>query len=417
MKKTDIDRRFKLFQEILSSSVNFSFLVFDANGKIIHQDNVQTKDQETLALSRLGSLRGIDYLPILQQHARDFQRDDGGIPPLIIPDMLGLHWIAAYQVRRHTLSRIYLMGPAYTSETAAATLDIFLSKQNFAQPLRREIKEKFSDVPVVMLPLLQQYAIMLHKCITGETVPLTDLRILPYSEQINGEPVSPDPRNYGRIFRTEQLLLHALVRGDDAFFAHLRTLEELDAHVHLQSHKTLREGRDTVIMLITLLSRVSAKNGVPVDTACFLAEYYINMTEQCDDAGQLTILRDAVCKDYLGRIRKAKKEKTLSPAVAACRDYINLHIYEDVSIKQLSSMTGYTPYYLSRKFKSETGVSINDYMTDQKIRYAKHQLTDTDLEIAEISEQLHFCTGSYFSKIFRQRTGMGPQEYRDKYRC
>ena len=33
MKKTDIDRRFKLFQEILSSSVDFSFLVFDADGK------------------------------------------------------------------------------------------------------------------------------------------------------------------------------------------------------------------------------------------------------------------------------------------------------------------------------------------------------------------------------------------------
>ena len=94
---------------------------------------------------------------------------------------------------------------------------------------------------------------------------------------------------------------------------------------------------------------------------------------------------------------------------------MELHTEEDVSIAQLAQMTGYTEYYLSRKFKEETHCSVNDYSKIIRIERAKVLLYTTNESTAQIADRLHFCSGSYFAREFKKFTGQTPAEYRENH--
>jgi len=64
------------------------------------------------------------------------------------------------------------------------------------------------------------------------------------------------------------------------------------------------------------------------------------------------------------------------------------------------------------KFKSETGLSPRQFQLQIRINRAKDMLKQTNLSISEISDILAFCSLFYFSRIFRDKTGFPPNEYR-----
>ncbi len=82
---------------------------------------------------------------------------------------------------------------------------------------------------------------------------------------------------------------------------------------------------------------------------------------------------------------------------------------------QLARTTPYSYSRLIRIFKSYTGVSLVDYMTDTKIRYAESLLKNTNMTMLAISSALDYSV-SYFNKLFKKRLGLTPGDYRRKYK-
>ena len=80
---------------------------------------------------------------------------------------------------------------------------------------------------------------------------------------------------------------------------------------------------------------------------------------------------------------------------------------EKLSIADVARRAGCADYYLSRKFKAETGISLNDY-----IKRTKPLLLSTDLNVQEICERLHFGSRSFFAETFREVTGTTPAAFR-----
>ena len=73
------------------------------------------------------------------------------------------------------------------------------------------------------------------------------------------------------------------------------------------------------------------------------------------------------------------------------------------------------PAYLSRLFRKETGLSLTDYMVEQRLRKAKAELESTNIKISDIAVSVGYSNFSHFSKLFKKLTGLTPQEYRKKY--
>ena len=117
-------------------------------------------------------------------------------------------------------------------------------------------------------------------------------------------------------------------------------------------------------------------------------------------------------EEFLQLVRKHLTMPGISPQIQSCRDYMDLHYAQDLSLATLAERVGYSEYYLSRKFKEEMGISISSYLKYVRIDHAKLLLATTRDSITRIASDLNFCSASHFSGAFKEITGITPQEYR-----
>jgi len=92
--------------------------------------------------------------------------------------------------------------------------------------------------------------------------------------------------------------------------------------------------------------------------------------------------------------------------------YMQEHITDMLTLKQISAHTNYSVSRFSNLFKQQTGYAPMDYFMQMKIQQACQQLDFTDKSIKEIALNLGFDDPYYFSKRFKQITGMPPIKYR-----
>lgn len=93
-------------------------------------------------------------------------------------------------------------------------------------------------------------------------------------------------------------------------------------------------------------------------------------------------------------------------------EYINSHIYEDISIDNICSAVHISKYHFCRQFKKATGLTVMEYILKTRIVIAKNMLLKEKITITEISSRCGFSSVSYFSRIFKKETGMTPLKYR-----
>lgn len=92
--------------------------------------------------------------------------------------------------------------------------------------------------------------------------------------------------------------------------------------------------------------------------------------------------------------------------------YLNEHVYEKISIKDLENEFHYNKSYLFSNFKKNTGRSIIEYFTLLKTEKAKQFLRSSALSVNEIAYNLSFDTPSYFCKVFKNTVKISPLQYR-----
>ncbi len=98
------------------------------------------------------------------------------------------------------------------------------------------------------------------------------------------------------------------------------------------------------------------------------------------------------------------------------KSYIRRHYSEDLSLRKLSQIASVTGNYLCAVFKEKEGESIGAYIT--RIRMEKAALLlviRPDVQVKDIAHSVGYRNLSYFDRVFRNRYGLPPREYREKY--
>ena len=88
---------------------------------------------------------------------------------------------------------------------------------------------------------------------------------------------------------------------------------------------------------------------------------------------------------------------------------------EDLSREAVANAVYLNPDYLSRLFKQQTGVSLSEYIQQQRLTLAKRLLTQTRLPVGDIALNLGYSSFSYFTRVFKAATGYAPLEYRKRF--
>ncbi|MCL6611679.1 MAG: helix-turn-helix domain-containing protein [Peptococcaceae bacterium] len=112
------------------------------------------------------------------------------------------------------------------------------------------------------------------------------------------------------------------------------------------------------------------------------------------------------------RFVRERQSGTAARAVARAKQYINENYARDISLDDLARHVFLSPFYLSRVFSEEAGVSITDYLKKVRMNKAQSLLIGTDKPIAEIALAVGYKDPNYFSRVFKSITGKAPHQYR-----
>ena len=108
----------------------------------------------------------------------------------------------------------------------------------------------------------------------------------------------------------------------------------------------------------------------------------------------------------------ANKISSQSKITEKCIELIIENIsYQHMSVKWLASQLYINENYLSRLFKTETGISLNKYITKQRMKSAKHYLDRGYSNLQQVSSAVGFSDPFYFSKCFKKEYGIAPSKY------
>jgi two-component system, response regulator YesN len=100
--------------------------------------------------------------------------------------------------------------------------------------------------------------------------------------------------------------------------------------------------------------------------------------------------------------------------VRKAKEYVDRHLLEDVTLTKVSLEVHVSSGHLSRVFLKEVGENFSDYVIRNKMEYAQRLLRETNKKIYEIASEIGYTNSHYFSKLFKERTGLSPLEYRNQ---
>lgn len=97
-----------------------------------------------------------------------------------------------------------------------------------------------------------------------------------------------------------------------------------------------------------------------------------------------------------------------------CIGYISRHYTDKLSIPALAQRCAVSETVYRKRFRQLTGMSPVRYINRLKIEKACQMLHSSDISPSQISDFLNFYNLPYFYKVFKDHTGMTPNQYRDR---
>ncbi|MDD3214610.1 MAG: response regulator, partial [Eubacteriales bacterium] len=105
--------------------------------------------------------------------------------------------------------------------------------------------------------------------------------------------------------------------------------------------------------------------------------------------------------------------KCYSSVIKHCMQYMHAHYNENIALSDAAEAVNVSKCYLSLLFKQETGINFSKYLINYRMENAKRLLTTTMLKTYEVAEQVGFPNPYYFSKVFKDVTGLSCKDFKN----
>ena len=339
--------------------------------------------------------------------------------PVLLSDELGLFWIAENMYSENGLEGLIIVGPMFLSQMSVKSIENALRERISSVFMQRNMMRTLSTVPVVTIPMAYQYAKMLHYSMTLERILPSDFiyqndetqRLLQDEEGVPSALRRSDPE---RLITKERLILQAIREGNMEYREMLGDSQDYENELISDSGNTIRDGKNTVLVLNALCSRAAVDGGISVKAAREIELKYTGKIENVNILTELKEICGRMLEEYVRKVHEGKSNPLISRTIQESCDYIRANVTKELTVENIAERAGYSTYYFSKKFLRETGVKFSDYVKLARVEYAKIALITSGRSIQEISDALHFGTRNYFCKVFHDVVGVTPAAYRDR---
>lgn len=397
----NVDQNLALFRELMLCDGGIYSWTYDAAGMLL-SSNCPEEAVLTAAFDVFGCLH-----KMLDASQRD--------TPVFLHSDTGLVWGAAFEKTDGVLCRCHVIGPIFYSTVSADVIyHGFASKDfsGYSAAWIQTLKEALFRVPSSQYTVFSRYLKMLHYCVTGQQIELSDvfvqnIQALPFSKQ-------KQLKDRHRVYKSEKAMLEMVKLGDlnykDALNASMMISDGVGAH----TQNPVRDASVSAVVFCSIVCRAAIEGGLSPEEAYSVGDAYIQSALDAKAVDEISTICMSMYDDFIRRVHRIRENPKYSEPVQRCCNYIEMNIDRNIRAQDLAELVGYTPGYIIKRFHKETGFGISDYVKLVKIERAKILLSSTEQSIQEISDQLGFTTRNYFTRCFRDVTGIAPMEFRNR---
>ena len=396
-----LSERLECLEDLLSCCGQFNGWIYDEKGELIKTNSPH------LMLHKIFVSSGC--MDVLLKHAGEHRE------PLIMSIPYGLNWGAAFEYESGKLKAIHVLGPVSATDVSYDAIRKALQNSRITPSWRPKLIDVLQKIPIVPTIDLMHYTLMLHYCVTGEQLTNADIAFKEpgIRKDAPEEPAETDRMN---TYMTEQALMRMVSEGDLNYKSIFHRASFASKGVHAGKMGSLEQVRVSQIVFISLCTRAAIQGGLSPELAYSRGDAYIQDIMKCRTIADAANIGHTMYDEFIQLVHKKRTNPQYSPQIRNCCDYIELHAEEKLRLSDIAKRIGYVEYYLSRKFKAETGYNINDYIKTVKIERAKTLLLSTDLSIQDICDRLQFGSRSFFAETFKEITGIPPAAFREQNR-
>ena len=102
------------------------------------------------------------------------------------------------------------------------------------------------------------------------------------------------------------------------------------------------------------------------------------------------------------------QKSLLDPAIS----YVVSHIHQKITERDVADVCKMSPFKFSRSFKKSYGVTFQDYLISARMEKASRLLTNPNVLVADVANQVGFTDPSYFTRVFKKTRGTPPSSCR-----
>jgi AraC family transcriptional regulator len=113
-------------------------------------------------------------------------------------------------------------------------------------------------------------------------------------------------------------------------------------------------------------------------------------------------------------VTQPSSSRLTSQQICRVKDYIELHLTENITLPQLASYAGVSTSHFGRWFKASFGAAPHQYVIQRRLERAQQLLKQPDMTIAQAAQQVGFYDQSHLVRHFKRAYGTAPQVSRLK---
>lgn len=175
----------------------------------------------------------------------------------------------------------------------------------------------------------------------------------------------------------------------------------------------LRNMKNYCIISNTILRKAAQQGGVHPLHLDRISSQYARTIENSPTLDHCRGLIGDMIRNYC-RLVRTHAGLHYSAIVQKTQTYISANLSADLSLTTLAELMNVSPGYLSTLFHQETGQTLTQYITDQRMKTALQLLSSSRLQVQTIAQLCGFSDPNYFGKQFKRHYGFTPAKYRQE---
>jgi len=166
-----------------------------------------------------------------------------------------------------------------------------------------------------------------------------------------------------------------------------------------------------LVELLSVLSRAAAQGGVDINVLLNKNLDYINKVLSIHTQDDLWAWISRALEDFIESVyscQDARKMSQLRPAM----EYMEANYNRPITLADIAREAHLSVSRLAHLFREQMGITLIDYLTNVRINAAKRLMLKTEMNCTQVCFEVGYNNQSYFTRTFKQVTGMTPRQFR-----